>query len=321
MSHRRCVARCWSSSAPITGFGRPGTRAGTTTRHRMSHRRRWNTVGGALLRRWSRWLGHAATLRHRGEHVAGRGAANDRAGAARRSRSFAAAGNGRGDGGETVRALSEALGATRLDVLAEYEPASRSRSGATVAGPERRSCPSPGIRFAGSVRPGGRIGHDGSGFTRNSDDPSCRDRGRPRRIGPEIILKAAPKFAGRRDLELVVVAPRASIDAAAKRLGGAYWTRWQAAATRAASCSRHCAARRGNQDRRGVRGGGRGRVRGHRARGRTGDVGARECHRDGTDQQGGAESCRAPFSGHTELLAHLSGGQGPVMMLAHGRCA
>jgi 4-hydroxythreonine-4-phosphate dehydrogenase len=25
-----------------------------------------------------------------------------------------------------------------------------------------------------------------------------------------------------------------------------------------------------------------------------------------------------PFSGHTELLAHLSGGKGPVMMLAHG---
>ena len=38
--------------------------------------------------------------------------------------------------------------------------------------------------------------------------------GDPAGIGPEIILKAALKFVERRDLELVVVAPRACIEAA-----------------------------------------------------------------------------------------------------------
>ena len=143
--------------------------------------------------------------------------------------------------------------------------------------------------------------------------------GDPAGIGPEIILKAAPKFAGRRDLELVVVAPRASIDAAAKRLGGDYWTRWQAG-------SDACGFVLDDIPLPG------GEIRIGEVSAAAGEVAYAAIARAVELAMSGRASAIVtapiskealnlaghPFSGHTELLAHLSGGQGPVMMLAHG---
>ena len=143
--------------------------------------------------------------------------------------------------------------------------------------------------------------------------------GDPAGIGPEIILKAVPKFAGRRDLELVVVAPRACIDAAAKRLGGDYWTRWQAGSDSCGFVLEDISLPGGE-------------IRIGEVSAAAGEVAYAAIARAVELAMSGRASAIVtapiskealnlaghPFSGHTELLAHLSGGQGPVMMLAHG---
>ena len=143
--------------------------------------------------------------------------------------------------------------------------------------------------------------------------------GDPAGIGPEIILKAAPHFATRRDLELVVVAPRASIEAAAKRLGGDYWTRWQAGSGACGFVLEDIPLPGGE-------------IRIGEVSAAAGEVAYAAIARAVELAMSGRASAIVtapiskealnlaghPFSGHTELLAHLSGGQGPVMMLAHG---
>ena len=49
--------------------------------------------------------------------------------------------------------------------------------------------------------------------------------GDPAGIGPEIILKAAPNFAGRRDLDLVVVGRAGTSSSSALRSGDVAWIR------------------------------------------------------------------------------------------------
>jgi 4-hydroxythreonine-4-phosphate dehydrogenase len=143
--------------------------------------------------------------------------------------------------------------------------------------------------------------------------------GDPAGVGPEIILKAAPRFAGRSDLDLVVVAPRAIIEDAATRLGGEILTRWKAGS---AACGfvLEDIPRPPGEIRIGEVSAAAGEVAyAAIARavemamsGRANAIVTAPISKEALNLAGHA------FSGHTELLAHLSGGQGPVMMLAHG---
>ncbi len=165
-------------------------------------------------------------------------------------------------------------------------PASRSPSGATVAGPERRSCRSPEDSVRRICSPGwSRRPPMARVLQGTPDDPSCRDRGRSRGDWPgnhsqgraEVCRTARSRARGRRSAR----EHRRRGEAARRRLldalaGGQRLVRLRARG--------HSAARRGDR---------RGRVCGHRARGRNGDVRARKRHRHGADQQGGAEPRRA----------------------------
>ena len=244
--------------------------------------------------------GRVVALRHPGRLDARGGAAHDRAGAARRGATSAPAGNGRGDGrrngpcAERSARRDAPRRARRVRARHPDRDLARRSLGRNADPVEVRR-----IRCAGSVRPGGRVGHRWLAASRGTpDDPSCRDRGRSRGDWPgnhsqgraEVRGTARSRARGRRSAR----EHRCRGEAARRRLldalaGGQRLVRLRARG--------HSAARRGHQDRRGVRGGGRGRVCGHRARGRTGDVRARERHRDGADQQGGAEPRRTPVLG------------------------
>jgi len=143
--------------------------------------------------------------------------------------------------------------------------------------------------------------------------------GDPAGIGPEIILKAAARLRDRHDLELIVVAPSACMDEAAHRLGADAQARLRAGphacgyvlenipmpageinigeVSAAAGEVAYAAIARAVQ---------------LTMAGRTSAIVTAPISKEALNLAGHA------FSGHTELLAHLSGGQGPVMMLAHG---
>jgi 4-hydroxythreonine-4-phosphate dehydrogenase len=143
--------------------------------------------------------------------------------------------------------------------------------------------------------------------------------GDPAGVGPEIILKAAPRFATRPDLGLVVVAPRACMEEAARTLGGEQWARWQAGPEAWGFALEEIPLPVGE-------------IRIGQVSATAGEVAYAAIARAVQLAMSGNVSAvvTAPiskealnlaghaFSGHTELLAHLSGGQGPVMMLAHG---
>jgi 4-hydroxythreonine-4-phosphate dehydrogenase len=143
--------------------------------------------------------------------------------------------------------------------------------------------------------------------------------GDPAGVGPEIILKAAARFAGRKDLELVVVAPRAVIDGAAAQLGGECEARWRAGDGSCGFTLDEIPLPSGS-------------IRTGEVSVAAGEVAYSAIARAVDMAMKGDASAIVtapiskealnlaghPFSGHTELLAHLSGGAGPVMMLAHG---
>jgi 4-hydroxythreonine-4-phosphate dehydrogenase len=143
--------------------------------------------------------------------------------------------------------------------------------------------------------------------------------GDPAGIGPEIILKAAARLRGRKDLELIVVAPRVVIEDAAERLGAEARARLRGGPDASGFVLEEIAMPAG-----AIRIGEVSATAGEVAyasiaraveltmAGRTRAVVTAPISKEALNLAG------HPFSGHTELLAHLSGGEGPVMMLAHG---
>ena len=143
--------------------------------------------------------------------------------------------------------------------------------------------------------------------------------GDPAGVGPEIILKAGARYASRSDVELVVVSPRACLDTAAERLGGDARARWRAGRDACGFVVEDIPMPSGE-------------IRIGEVSATAGEVAYSAIARAvELAMTGGASAVvTAPiskealnlaghaFSGHTELLAHLSGGEGPVMMLAHG---
>jgi len=143
--------------------------------------------------------------------------------------------------------------------------------------------------------------------------------GDPAGIGPEIILKAAPTFLGRAGIDLVVVAPRACLDETAQRLGGEALARWQGGPAACGFALDEIPMPTGTMALGEVSAAAGAVAYASIARAvelaMRGDAGAivtAPISKEALNLAG------HPFSGHTELLAHLSGGQGPVMMLAHG---
>ncbi len=143
--------------------------------------------------------------------------------------------------------------------------------------------------------------------------------GDPAGIGPEIILKAAARMRGNPDIELVVVAPHACLEAAARSTGGAIADAWNGgAATRGFAVEALPAPATP--------------IRIGEVSAEAGAVAYASIARAvELVLQGQADAIVTapiskeamnlagyPFSGHTELLAHLTGGESPVMMLAHG---
>lgn len=143
--------------------------------------------------------------------------------------------------------------------------------------------------------------------------------GDPAGIGPEIIVKAAHRLRSRKDLELVVVAPRASMEEAAARAGTDALARLRAGREACGFVLEDIPSPAGEVEVGAVSAAG-GEVA-YRAiaraveltmAGRTRAIVTAPISKEALNLAG------HPFSGHTELLAHLSGGSGPVMMLAHG---
>ncbi len=143
--------------------------------------------------------------------------------------------------------------------------------------------------------------------------------GDPAGIGPEIVLKAAAHFRGRSDRELIVVAPPSCLEQAAQRMGGTIesdWARGPSARsfTVEAIQEPHAPIRIGEVT---AAAGAVAYASIARAvelamSGQAHAVVTAPISKEALNLAGHA------FSGHTELLAHLSGGEGPVMMLAHG---
>src|SRR5512140_1411727 len=143
--------------------------------------------------------------------------------------------------------------------------------------------------------------------------------GDPAGIGPEIILKAAAKMRGNADIELVVVAPPACLAQAAQSIGGpiaAAWSKGPEARgfaieempapdtpIRVGEVSAEAGAVAYAAIARAVE---------MVLQGRADAIVTAPISKEALNLAG------YPFSGHTELLAHLTGGEGPVMMLAHG---
>lgn len=142
--------------------------------------------------------------------------------------------------------------------------------------------------------------------------------GDPAGIGPEIILKAGARMCDDPRVELAVVAPTACLADAARRLGDAFVQRFA------------------NRDARGFE---IVEIAGSPLPIRTGEVSAQAGQVAYDSIARAVELAMSgkvdaivtapiskealnlaghPFSGHTELLAHLTGSEGPVMMLAHG---
>ena len=143
--------------------------------------------------------------------------------------------------------------------------------------------------------------------------------GDPAGVGPEIILKAAAHFRGHPEIELTVVAPPACLARAAESLGGEFARAWRGGARACGFSIEEIEAPEG-EVRIGEVSAAAGRIAyasiaravelviaGEAAAIVTAPISKEALHLAGQ-----------PFSGHTELLAHLSGGQSPVMMLAHG---
>ncbi len=143
--------------------------------------------------------------------------------------------------------------------------------------------------------------------------------GDPAGIGPEIILKAAARLRGQTDTELVVVAPPACLERAAQTLGGAIADSWARGPSACGFAIEEIA-----QPAEPIRIGEVSAAAGEVAyasiaraaelalAGRVDAIVTAPISKEALNLAG------HPFSGHTELLAHLSGGTGPVMMLAHG---
>jgi 4-phospho-D-threonate 3-dehydrogenase / 4-phospho-D-erythronate 3-dehydrogenase len=143
--------------------------------------------------------------------------------------------------------------------------------------------------------------------------------GDPAGVGPEIILKAAARLRARDDLQLVAVAPRQCLADAARAIGGDIERAWAAGAAALGLRVEEIPA----PDAPIVVG---------RVSAAAGAVAYTSIARAvELTMNGGADAIVTapiskealnlagyPFSGHTELLAHLSGGSQPVMMLAHG---
>lgn len=143
--------------------------------------------------------------------------------------------------------------------------------------------------------------------------------GDPAGVGPEIILKAAARLVDRHDLELVVVAPRTIIESAAAKMGGEWQARWRAGDGSCGFTLDEIPLPPGS-------------IRTGQITSAAGEVAYSSIARAVAMAMKGDASAIVtapiskealnlaghPFSGHTELLAHLSGGEGPVMMLAHG---
>jgi len=143
--------------------------------------------------------------------------------------------------------------------------------------------------------------------------------GDPAGIGPEIILKAAAQMRGHADIELVVVAPPVCLAQAAQSMGGAMAEAWgggpaargfaideiaaPAAPIRIGEVSAEAGAVAYASIARAVE---------LVLQGRADAIVTAPISKEALNLAG------HPFSGHTELLAHLTGGEGPVMMLAHG---
>ena len=143
--------------------------------------------------------------------------------------------------------------------------------------------------------------------------------GDPAGIGPEIILKAGAKLRDRSDLALTVVAPSSCLARAAHALGQAYVEAWRSGPAACGFAIEEVAAPAGE-----IRVGEVSALAGQIAyasiaraveltlAGTTAAVVTAPISKEALHLAG------HPFSGHTELLAHLSGGESPVMMLAHG---
>lgn len=143
--------------------------------------------------------------------------------------------------------------------------------------------------------------------------------GDPAGVGPEIILKAGAKLRDRTDLALTVVAPSSCLARAAQALGGAYLDAWRSGPAACGFAIEEIAAPAEE-----IRLGEVSALAGQIAyasiaraveltlAGKTAAVVTAPISKEALHLAG------HPFSGHTELLAHLSGGESPVMMLAHG---
>ncbi len=143
--------------------------------------------------------------------------------------------------------------------------------------------------------------------------------GDPAGVGPEIILKAAAKFVGHPEVSLIVVAPRSCLALAADMLGATYKAAWSKGPAACGFTLEEIPAPASE-------------IRIGEVSAAAGEVAYTAIARAvELAQQGRADAIVTapiskealnlaghPFSGHTELLAHLSGGEGPVMMLAHG---
>jgi 4-hydroxythreonine-4-phosphate dehydrogenase len=143
--------------------------------------------------------------------------------------------------------------------------------------------------------------------------------GDPAGIGPEIILKAAAQMRGHADIELVVVAPPVCLAQAARSIGGAIADAWARGSEARGFAIEDIAApktpiRIGEVSAEAgvVAYASIARAVELSMSGRVDAIVTTPISKEALNLAGHS------FSGHTELLAHLSGGEGPVMMLAHG---
>lgn len=143
--------------------------------------------------------------------------------------------------------------------------------------------------------------------------------GDPAGIGPEIVVKAAARLRERDDLQLVVVAPRACLEAAARTLGGEIGDTWSRPRGEFGMRIEEIAAPPGPLVVGEVSAAAGAVAYASIARAvNLAMAGSVDAIVTAPISKEALNLAGHPYAGHTELLAHLSGGSGPVMMLAHG---